>query len=112
VAVVDATGKLHRQSVFAATERGVRRRLRELVGPREAGVIAPGARETMARFLASWLEGVKPTLRTRSWDRYEEHIRLHLIPTVGRIPLARLSPMAVQRANNALLKMGLAPSVR
>jgi hypothetical protein len=50
------------RSVFAATERDVRRRLRELVMQREAGVIAPGARETMARFLASCLEGVKPTL--------------------------------------------------
>ena len=64
----------------------------------------------MARFLTTWLEGVKPTLRPRSWDRYEEHVRLHLIPTLGRIPLARLSPMDVQRANNELLKMGLAPA--
>jgi integrase len=110
VAVVDSSGKLHRQSVFGATERDVRRRLRELVLQREAGVIAPGARETMARFLTTWLEGVRPTLRPRSWDRYEEHVRLHLIPMLGRIPLARLSPMDVQRAHNELLKMGLAPA--
>ncbi len=110
VAVVDAAGKLHRQSVYAATEREAKRRLREVIAQQEAGIIAPGARETMALFLTSWLEGVKPTLRPRSWDRYEEHVRLHLIPTLGRIPLARLSPMDVQRANNELLKMGLAPA--
>ena len=109
-AVVDAAGRLHRRSVTADTERDARRRLRELVAQHEAGIIAPDARETMARFLTSWLEGVKPTLRPRSWDRYEEHVRLHLIPTLGRIPLARLSPMDVQRANNELLKMGLAPA--
>jgi integrase len=109
-AVVDSGGKLHRQSVFGATERDVRRRLRELVLQRDAGIIAPGARETMARFLTTWLEGVKPTLRPRSWDRYEEHVRLHLSPTLGRIPLARLSPMDVQRAHNELLKTGLAPA--
>lgn len=110
MAVVDSGGKLHRQSVFGATERDVRRRLRDLTVQREAGIIAPGARETMARFLTTWLEGVKPTLRPRSWDRYEEHVRLHLIPTLGRIPLARLSPMDVQRAHNELLKLGLAPA--
>ncbi len=110
VAVVDATGKLHRQSVFAATERDVRRRLREVVAQREAGIITPGSRETMARFLTSWLEGAKPTLRPRSWHRYEEHVRLHLTPTVGRIPLTRLSPADVQRANNTLLARGLAPA--
>ncbi len=109
-AIVDAAGRLHRRSVTADTEREAKRRLRELVGQHEAGIIAPDGRETMARYLTSWLEGVKPTIRPRSWDRYEEHVRLHLIPTLGRIPLARLSPMDVQRANNELLKMGLAPA--
>jgi hypothetical protein len=89
-AVVDAAGRLHRRSVTADTERDAKRRLRELIAQHEAGIIAPDARETMARFLTNWLEGVKPTLRPRSWDRYEEHVRLHLIHTVGRIPLARL----------------------
>ena len=110
VAIVDAAGRLHRRSVTAETEREAKRRLRELIAQYEAGITAPDARETMARFLTSWLEGVKPTLRPRSWDRYEEHVRLHLIPTVGRIPLARLSPMDVQRANSDLLKTGLAPA--
>lgn len=109
-AIVDAAGRLHRRSVTADTERDAKRRLRELVAQHEAGVLAPDARETMTRFLTTWLEGVKPTLRPRSWDRYEEHVRLHLIPTLGRIPLARLSPRDVQRANNELLKMGLAPA--
>ena len=109
-AIVDAAGRLHRRSVTADTERDAKRRLRELVSQHEAGILAPDARETMARFLASWLEGVKPTLRPRSWERYEEHVRLHLIPTVGRIPLARLSPMDVQRANSDLLKTGLSPA--
>ena len=109
-AIVDAAGRLHRHSVTADTEREAKRRLRELVAQHEAGILAPDGRETMARFLTSWLEGVKPTLRPRSWDRYEEHVRLHLIPTLGRIPLTRLSPMDVQRANNELLKMGLAPA--
>ena len=109
-AIVDAAGRLRRRSVMADTEREANRRLRELVSQHEAGILAPDARGTMARFLTGWLEGVKPTLRPRSWDRYEEHVRLHLIPTLGRIPLARLSPMDVQRANNELLKMGLAPA--
>jgi integrase len=108
-AIVDAAGRLQRRSVTADTERDAKRRLRELVAQHEAGIIAPDGRETMARFLTSWLDGVKPTLRPRSWDRYEEHVRLHLIPTLGRIPLVRLSPMDVQRANNELLKRGLAP---
>jgi integrase len=110
VAIVDAAGTLHRRSVTADTEREAKRRLREVIAQHDSGIIAPDGRETMARFLASWLDGVKPTLRPRSWDRYEEHIRLHLIPTIGRIPLARLSPADVQRANNTLLQMGLAPA--
>jgi hypothetical protein len=60
-AIVDAAGRLHRRSVTADTEREAKRRLRELVGQHEAGIIAPDGRETMARFLTSWLDGVKPT---------------------------------------------------
>jgi integrase len=110
LAVVDAAGKLHRHSFFAATRREAGQRLREALAQRDGGVIAPGARETVDRFLVTWLEGVKPRLRPRSWDRYEEHVRLHLVPTVGRVPLSRLSPGDVQRANAALLDGGLAPA--
>jgi len=108
-AVVDAAGQLHRQSLFAPTRREAEQRLREALGQRDGGVVAPGPRETVGRFLVSWLEAAKPRLRPRTWDRDEEHVRLHLEPTVGRIPLSRLSPNDVQRAHAALLAKGLAP---
>jgi integrase len=110
MALVDAAGKLHRQSYFAPTRREAEQRLREALGQRDAGVVAPGPRETVGRFLVSWLEGARSRLRPRTWDRYEENVRLHLEPTLGRIPLSRLSPYDVQRAHAALLKKGLAPA--
>ena len=108
-AVVDAAGQLRRQSFFAPTRREAEQRLREALSQRDGGVVAPGPRETVERFLATWLEGVKPRLRPNTWARYEEHVRLHLGPTVGRVPLTRLSPNDVQRAHAALLGRGLAP---
>jgi integrase len=109
LAVVDAAGQLHRPSFLAPTRHEAVQWLRDAQTKRDGGVIAPGARETVGRFLVSWLAGVKSRLRPRTWDRYEEHVRLHLEPTVGRIPLSRLSPNDVQRAHAALLNKGLAP---
>ena len=63
-----------------------------------------------AGFLATWLEGRRAQLRPRTWDRYEEHVRLHLTPALGRVPLIRLSPADIQRADAALSAHGLAPA--
>ncbi len=44
---------------------------------------------------------------------YEVHVRLHLKPTLGRLPLDRLEPAHVQRLFNEKLKAGMSPkSVR
>ncbi len=110
LAVVDAAGQLHRRSFFEATRPEALRRLREALGQRDGGVVPPGPRETVARFLGTWLEGARQRLRPRTWDRYEEHVRLQLVPEVGRVPLSRLSPPDVQHADAALLQRGLAPA--
>lgn len=64
-------------------------------------------------FLGQWLEAAKPTLRPRTWQRYEEIVRLHLVPSLGRLPLARLGPQDLQRCYAAATARGLSPrSVR
>jgi len=57
-----------------------------------------------------WLDGVRPSLKPRTWDRYEEQVRLHLIPHLGRLSLERLGPADVQRTYAALLDRGLSPA--
>lgn len=69
---------------------------------------APAAgRETLRAFLARWLDATRSTLRPRTWQRYEELVRLHVVPQLGRTRLDALRPDAIQRLHAANLAAGL-----
>ena len=64
----------------------------------------------MGQFLGRWLsDSVKPAVRPRTFQSYQELVRLHLGPVLGRIPLAKLQPQNVQALINAKLSTGLSP---
>src|SRR5260221_9373422 len=53
---------------------------------------------TVGKYLQGWLEASKLTSRRYStWKRKDELIRLHVIPTLGKVALAKLTPQQVQR---------------
>lgn len=45
----------------------------------------------MADYLRSWLAGRRTNLKERTYESYEMHIEMHLIPALGHIPLGELS---------------------
>ena len=97
--------------IYAQTRDEAGRRLREALTARDAGTVVVDPSQTLATFLAAWLEATKPSLRARSWERYEEHVRLYLTPTLGRLRLAGdIRPEHVQRLYAGLLAKGLSPS--
>jgi integrase len=51
---------------------------------------------TVAAYLGQWLEAKQPALRPESFRRYREMCHLHLIPELGRVPLAKLTAAQVQ----------------
>ena len=71
-------------------------------------MIALDERQAVAQYLASWLATVKPTIKPRTWQGYEQVIRLHIVPALGRERLVRLSAQQVQAFYAAKLEEGLA----
>lgn len=70
----------------------------------------PPERETVEAFLKRWLVDVaKPAVRPSTYASYEALVRLHLVPGLGKIPLARLSPQHVQTLLNQKRDKGLSP---
>ena len=61
-------------------------------------------------FLGEWLESVKPSLRPRTWTRYESLIRIHALPSIGRVPLAKLTPAHLQKLYATRLDAGQSPA--
>jgi integrase len=56
----------------------------------QQGHVISDERETVEHFLLRWLEHKQSRLRPRAWLTYEQAVRLHLVPGLGKIPLARL----------------------
>jgi integrase len=83
---VGADGRRH--YLYGQTRRAVSDRLTAAIRDRDLGLI--GTSQTVGSFMASWLRQLHVAPRTR--ERYEGQIRLHVLPTLGALPLRRLTP--------------------
>jgi integrase len=54
------------------------------------------SRQTLEEYLATWLASIKHKVKPASFIRYEQVVRLHLIPGLGTIALAKLTAQQVQ----------------
>jgi integrase len=91
-----ATGKRRQKRVTAATKREVERKVAELLASYDKGYVDAG-RVTVREYLFHWLETTMPTIRPGTLRRYRELIRLHIVPSLGNVNLAKLTPADVQR---------------
>jgi integrase len=65
---------------------------------------------TVEAYLRGWVETVKPQLRHSTWRRYENLVRVHAIPVIGRHRLARLEPLDLERLYANRLAAGQSPA--
>lgn len=77
---------------------------------RDDGLPAITERQTVAQFMQSWLLATRPSLRANTWVRYEQYVRLHIIPTLGKMTLTALTPQHLQRLYADRLEAGLSPT--
>ncbi len=103
-------GKRTRRWVYGETRADVVAKLRDLLHAQEQGSLPAPGRLTVEKFLLRWLEdSAKQRLRPRTFDSYAQVIRLHVVPTLGPVPLQKLRPQQVQAWLNGLQRAGLTP---
>lgn len=91
-------GRRKQRSFFAATAREAERKRDDFLRQMAGGVILAGERVTVERYLRDWLEVKRPpAVRPATCERYRGIVEKHLIPAIGSIPLAKLTPAAVER---------------
>jgi integrase len=105
-----ANGKRVRKWVIARSRKEVADKLAVVLKARDENRPIPDQRQKLGPFLRQWLDDVaKPTLRASTYDSYDSILKLHLIPGLGRIAVAKLTPAEVQAFLNAKLSSGLSP---
>lgn len=90
-------GRRVRKHVFGKTRAEVVEKLKPLLKARDDQRPVPDARLKLGTFLRTWLEDVaRPSIRASTYSSYHDIVELHLVPGLGHIRLAKLSPADVQ----------------
>jgi integrase len=102
-------GKRQRKIVYGKTRAQVVGKLDTEKERSKQGIQATDERLTVGRFLGAWLEGIKANVRPSTFESYSERLNVHIIPKIGSIKLAKLSPQIVERYVASELKTELSP---
>lgn len=106
---VISTGDGRRKSVYGRKQSEVLAKMDVAENARAAGLPQANERQTVAEYLATWLEGRRSQLRPATWQRYEISVRKDAVPGIGRTPLVKLSPAQLQALYAGRLAAGSAP---
>lgn len=92
----DPSGK--RRHIRAKTAREARAKRDAGIQEAKLGVIAPAHRQTVAAFLHQWIEhSVAPNLSPRTVERYRGIVARHIVPELGKLPMAKLTAQHIAR---------------
>jgi integrase len=100
-------GKRVRRWIYGDTQAQALEKMEQAKAEFRAGNPVGVQKEKVAEFLRRWLEdSARPRIKPRSYERFDELIRLHIAPALGSIRLEKLSAADVQRMINAKRREG------
>ena len=102
--VTTPDGKRKRKYVYGKTRTQVHEKWLKLHGESRRGPVATTS-PTVAQYLTYWLnEVVKPDLKPKTFENYELHVRLFLVPGLGGKRLDKLSVRDVRTWMNRAME--------
>src|ERR671921_512589 len=107
--VETATGRKTRY-IYGKRREDVREKLTKAIADRDGGLVYDAGNITVGEYLDRWLnDSVRDTVRQRTWERYEQFVRVHLTPALGKIKIVKLTPTHVRGLYRDKLDSGVAP---
>ncbi len=104
-------GKRQRKVVYGKSRAEVQQKLRQVQRDQEAGLNLRQKQQTIAEFLAYWLDEVSPrTAKPQSVALYRQRCT-HIIGAIGTVPLDKLSPHQVETMLYTFHQAGLKASL-
>ncbi len=99
-----------RKFYYAKSKKEALELLRKVQQEQQQGTLVEGPQQTLGQFLTEWLQTHKQSIQPRSYERYEAIIRLHLVPTLGKVKLQKLTAQQLDRLYTQKLEEGLHPT--
>jgi integrase len=105
-----------RKTYYGHTQAEVRKKVREAVEKRDAGLPLMGRAPTVERWFNDWLasldvttdSGQQGAIRPLTYRSYSSKTKHHIVPALGKTRLDQLTRPQVQAFINDMLKAGLA----
>jgi integrase len=99
-----------RKTLYGKTRREVDEKLTKAKANRDDGLVFDADNLTLGNYLDRWInDSVRDTVRQRTWERYEQIVRVHIKPALGRVKLKNITPTHARALYREKLNTGLAP---
>ncbi len=82
---------------FKGTKAQAQRHLNGLLAAVDGGNYLEPGKLTTGEYLHKWLATVQTTVRPNTYAGYEATAKNHIVPSLGHIPLSRLTPLHIQQ---------------
>jgi len=107
--VQTATGA-KRKTLYGKTRREVDEKLTKAKADRDGGLVFDADNLKLGEYLGRWInDSVRDTVRQRTWERYEQIVRVHIKPALGKVKLKNITPTHARALYREKLDSGLAP---
>ena len=90
-----------------ATRKVAQAALTTVLSSLESGAYTERKDVTLGEFLLEeWLPVIESTIRSTTYSSYATHVQKHILPTLGRVKLQKLTPVMINALYAQLLKDG------
>jgi integrase len=99
-----------RKTLYGTTRREVDEKLTKAKADRDGGLVFDADNLKLGEYLARWLaDSVRDTVHPTTFERYEQLVRLHIRPVLGKVRLKNLTSAHVRGLYREKLDAGLSP---
>src|SRR5215218_3152741 len=99
-----------RKVLYGKTRAEVAAKLTKAMADRDGGLVFDDENLRVEEYLDRWLRGsVRGNVKPITYESYERIIRVHVVPTLGRVKLDKLNPLHLQSLYRERLDSGLSP---
>src|SRR4051794_21730253 len=101
------TGERRRRSTTCRTRKEAERQMAQWIADIERGTAVDPVKTSLGDYLRGWLDGLGADVRPVTRRRYRDLLTAHVLPYLGSVLLAKLTPAHVRELQANRLAAGL-----